>query len=619
MTGSSSEDDESHEETLDDIHQDTLINENESSDASSDESGGGGLLDTMAVEGSESDSDSSSDQGDYDYVSWKYSGDPFPQFSRLPLELRQRIWEIFCPDLNARRRVLDFGISFGTARYRDPSWPADARVWTVHDNIFLDDSTKALRTVLSVHQESRNMALNVFPHSLMMDAGPNGNASIQFNRDLDVISLSGFRELRGTHYFHLPNFSDQVKNLALSGWMSPDEIDGSAVSKLLGMFDKVESVFFGMPSTQINSAKLEWCFSGLINRYEGQLIESDEIGRREVIRNIWCWPDLRDHADYAKYQIPRGFLDDLPDPINTVLAERGARTWPMVTFERAPGMEEFEILSGGGAIPQDDSDESGLDDDDEESGTDLDEYESDGIDDEEVVDTYDSSYEGISLAGDSPNASPFAHAALDDDTAANFSSPEPEPMADTAPVARGRKRRVVSDSDDEDEEDTQPVAKRARTAEVISSDSEGDEPAQPVASQERVTRKARVVISDDEDDDEEEPVKLDKSASKDDSNGSSEVEEDDEESDEESDSQDSSEDEDQPPARMSLAERLRLHREENPVDQNDSDKDDESSRTADSEDEEDQSDGGARGNPFLMNMADESDGEGEGDYYDESE
>ncbi|CAF3623970.1 unnamed protein product [Fusarium graminearum] len=581
--------------------EDNSSNDNDSSDESSDDSDGGGLLDTMAADGSDSESSDDDDDDENEYQSHFRSAsndDYFPQFCRLPIELRHRIWELFCPELCARYRVLDFSISWGTARHPESD---SAFVWTVREGLALEDQTKNLRTVFAVHQESRAFAANAFPNILGIDSGA-GDAIVPFNQKSDVVLVNGLSCPSGRHIFHLPDFASEVKNLALGGPSILDDLGDSIMPALLENFTQLESFYVNVSSTDCQKSSLQWCTSDLVNHYRTETYER-QPGLGEDLQFLWCWPDLERHPDFAKYQINRDTWDNLPYPLGGSLEERGIKAWPMVAFEFERGLRRFELLQTLGPDFGDDSDsDEEEDDDDDENGPDLDQYESDGIDDDEIVERYeDSDDEGISLASGSPAPTRQIHQISDDEDdedgeGANFSEPEPEP--ESAPVQRGRKRRVVSDSDDEEDDDVQPLTKRARV--IVDSDDEDDEP--QVSQPERSQKRPRTVVSDDEDDDDQGGVSRQDS---DNGGDSSSSEEESEESDEE----------DAPPAKLSLAERLRLHREENPVDNEDSD-DDASSRTAD-EDSEDEEDDDEERNPFMMGMADESDGEGED--YDEDD
>ncbi|KAF5599569.1 sarcoplasmic reticulum histidine-rich calcium-binding precursor [Fusarium pseudoanthophilum] len=561
--------------------------ESESSESDDDDSDGGGLLDTMAADGTDEESSDQDDDDIYhrDSLTQDSYLDSFPQFGRLPSELRNTIWELFCPELCARHRVLDFQISYGTALHPDA---ASSFVWTVRDGIALGDQTKNLRAVFAVHKESRALATNAFPDSLSIDAG-SGDATVRFNRNSDVVLMNGLSCPPGRMVFHLPGFASEVKNFALGGPNILDDLSGPDVPGLLRQFTQLECFYVSVSSTECQKSTLGWCTSDLINRYQTQTYEK-QPGLGEDLQFLWCWPDLQRHPDFARFQIDRDTWDNLPDPLGSELEQRGLKAWPMVAFEYERGLRRFELLQTlGPDLGDDTSDEDDDDDDDGNNGPDFDEYESDGIDDDEIVETYDpSDEEGISLASGSPPPAPqeISDDEDDDGAGANFSSPEPEEEA--APVQRGRKRRVVSDSDDEDEEDVEPTAKRARTRVVEPDDDEDDEPDAP---QEQTRQRSRAIMSDDEDEDEDE------------GGVSKELHESDSE-----EASDNSEDEDAPPKKLSLAERLRLHRQENPVD----DDSDASSRTADEESEEEER------NPFTMGMADESDGEGE-DGYDEDD
>ncbi|OBS25993.1 hypothetical protein FPOA_06523 [Fusarium poae] len=593
-----SQSDQSENERPDDRSQseDDSNDDNESSDESSDDSDGGGLLDTMAADGS--DTESSDDEDEYQSHFKSDSTDHyFPQFCRLPIELRNRIWELFCPELRARYRVLDFVISWGSSRYTESDRDF---AWTVRDGLALDDQTKNLRAVFAVHQESRAFATNAFPHSLSIEGG-SGDATVRFNQKSDVVLVNSLSHTSGKQFFYLPDFASEVKNLAFGGPAILDNLMNFSMAKLLEEFTQFESFYVSVSSTDCQKSTLQWCTSDLVNHYRTETYEK-QPGLGEDLQFLWCWPDLERHPDFAKYQINRDTWDNLPNPINNILEKRGIKAWPMVAFEYESGLRNFELLQTLGPDLGDDSDSSDEEyDDDDDNGSDLDQYESDGIDDAEIVETYeDSDDDGISLASGSPVPVRQLHQISDDEdeddgVGANFSEPEPEP--ESAPVQRGRKRRVVSDSDDEEEEDVQPTTKRARV--IIESDDEDDEP--QVSQPERSQKRSRALVSDDEDDDEQGGV-----SRQDSDNGDS--------SSSEEESEDSDED-DAPPAKLSLAERLRLHRQENPVDNEDSD--DASSKTADVDSEEDEEDDDEERNPFMMGMADESDGEGED--YDEDD
>ncbi|KAF4457127.1 hypothetical protein F53441_915 [Fusarium austroafricanum] len=581
-------------------HNEEDDSENESADESSDsDDDGGGLLDTMAADSSGEESSDEEEEDEHYDMRDDTSDDYFHKFCQLPPELRHRVWEFFCPELCARYRVLDFQISYGTARHPEAE---SAFVWTVRDGIALGDQTKNLRTVFAVHKDSRALATNAFPHSLSIDAGPEGDATVPFNRNSDVVLMNGLSCPPGRMVFHLPGFASEIKNFALGGPNILDDLSGPDVPSLLSQFTQLEYFYVNVSSTDCQKSSLAWCTSDLINRYQTQTYEH-QPGLGEDLQFLWCWPDLQRHPDFARFQIDRDTWDNLPDPLGSELERRGLKAWPMVAFEYERGLRRHEMLQtlGPDMGDSDSSDEDEEEDDDDgDNGPDLDEYESDGIDDDEIVETYDpSDEEGISLASGSPAPAPRQLSDdedEDDGAGANFSSPEPEP--ESAPAPRGRKRRVVSDSDEEEDEDVEPTAKRARTDRVVESDEEDEDE----DVQDRSRQRSRAIVSDDDDEDENQGGVSRKEEESDSEENQQDSEE---ESEEESD------DEDAPPKKLSLAERLRLGRQENPIDESDNDA---SSRTADEESEDDDDE---ERNPFMMGMADESDGEGEDGYDDD--
>lgn len=656
--GNGSQDESNHSQDENNDNQDeNNDSQDESNDASSESSDEAheqpGFLDVMAAEGSpDEDSDDGTDAGsEPEFGVFHYRPDPeFPQFLGLPFELRRRIWELYCPELRLKPRVLDFTINPGTARHRDPSWPSSKQVWTVTDGLLLADMTSATRTVLSIHSESRAMALAVLTDTLALDAG-SGDALVRFNPEKDLVRVRGLgpRDYRSGDVFHLVDFADRVKNLSLPRLEVFHDAMQEAFFHLLDNFANLETVFldaghFDAPSDDAKWTKhlLKWCTSDLINHHFIETFERS-FGLGENMQYIYCWPDLLNHKDFAKVSIDKLWCEQefMPAAFVDYLTQRSLEYWPVVSFDGRNGSKRYESLFGTGPDfdNYDTSDSENLEAPSEESHTDLDAYESDGIDDAEVLETFDDSDDGNlsdadrRLAGydsgdgdmmeahfSSPEAashsgresSPvidnrgeLSDADVGDAMEARFSSPEAESASDAAPspVNRGRKRRIVSDSDDDDEEEAEePASKRARMAHVVLSDSE-DEPVFTQQTSGSNRSRGRQVLSDSDDEDEEDggvgvtPAVEKKAASSDDEDDS------DSESDSDSGSDDSDEDDEdeKPTQQLSLAERLRLHRETNPV----ADDENESSGTVDvDEDEDDEEDESG----LLLRMAEDESG-----------
>lgn len=584
-----------------DVSRDTEAESAESNSESSESAQR--YLDVVAVETDDNSSEDSSEEESSDEEgSQGATLRQFRPFSRLPPELRNLIWEDFCPDLTAPSRIVDFYVSPGSGRHQLYASEATKKSWTIKPGMFLYQQTLALRTVLSVHKESRANALRVVPDTVAMDAG-HGDALVRFNKDHDVAMVDGIDDSRSSITVHLPDFGDEVKNLALhSRGGDFGNLDRETVSRFLSQFSHLETLLVCTAARSHSMEHLTWSTSRLIHHYTMQNTEL-RPGFGEDITVLYCWPDLINHGDFARFQIPP--LVAVPERIGRRLEEIGARAWPIVCFEFQSGLDRYKALCNGELDSGDDDSLGSLPDDSEDSHTDLDEYESEGIDDEEIVQTYDSSEDEddiddqVPIQTDSPRP---------DYLQAQFSSPEPDsgPEAahgnDGAVMALRRKRRIISDSDGEDEEDLEPVAKRARTTVVISSDSESTPTVSEASPQvHEPRRKARIVLSDSDSDDAKEPEKNSPGSESEDSAAS--------------DDDDDDEPAVKPVQRISLADRLRQHREDNPVESvasseyNSEPGPDYSSIAADIEegdDEEDES--GEEGGAFLR-MAEESNGE----------
>ncbi|EOO00891.1 hypothetical protein UCRPA7_3594 [Phaeoacremonium minimum UCRPA7] len=293
---------------------------------------------------------------------------------------------------------------------------------------------------------------------------------------------------------------------------------------------------------------------------------------------MYCWPNFKDHPDFAVDKIPRSDVLSSAMEVSAEFGEtlsfaeideeanrQGVSIWPMIIFEGDKAMNRFHALAMMDETQEYvDSDEGHTDASDQEPGTDLDEYESDGIDDDDINE-YSSGdddeddlavlpmSDDLSTAGDfSPSgehAIEGADAGLNAYPQAQFSSPEAESdtardidssESDEAPARapKRRKRRAVASSSEDDSGEDVP-RKRARTG----------------------SRRAAIVSDEDDDrnsvDDVANPPRAQKQTS-------------------EEGSDSDSDDEPVPSRPMSLAERLQLNRIQNPV----SGSDDESSSSA---------------------------------------
>lgn len=571
---------------------DHRLRDEENDSAESDD--GDGLLD---VEAAESDGEQDSEAEESEIV-------PFPQFLRLPLELRIRIWEMFCPDLTCNARILEFDVSPCSAAYAHaPGRPKSLRnCLTPKEGITLEGQTLPLRDLLAVHSESRALALKAFPETLSMDVTP--DSIVSFNSDKDVVLIKGHRGPERKYDF--PEFGHKVKQLAVV----MDNFDKSKFPSLLRHFPNLKRVFFLGADSDFKRRDLQWTGSEYLHSY--QLTSHEDLsGFRQNVDEMFFWPNVDERPDWSKIEVPRLHLKFVQEEVIQAVEERGLEHYLMVSFDAwniVPRYKEPKQAPGNWQSAFSDLDPL-TSESDSESGSasepPSDHYESDGIDDNEIVEEDESSEDELVPNAISPG-SLNGYGARDDNlgTAAPFSSIEPESADedgdnkdDGGLPSRGRKRRVISDSEDEEDGPAAPPAKRSRTARVaLDSDDEEEGP----SHQARGTRGAPAVISDSETDGGGDGAKTTGRAVAEDSSEEGESEE------------------DAPPARMTLAERLQQFRDENPVPES-GDEGSSSHKSYDSDgnslmpnsddgeedDDEDSEDG------LVDEMADDSNGEGE--------
>ncbi|KAK1469751.1 hypothetical protein CMEL01_01518 [Colletotrichum melonis] len=501
---------------------------------------GQGFLDVEASEEGNSDSDDSSESDSEDAsILGEYRRKAprvfFPEFRRLPIELRHRIWQYFCPDLDPSPRVFSFQVL------------PNPRQDTIWESTTLENQIAAVDAMLRVHHESRDIALKAFPDTLAIREG---RRIVRFNKERDVIHLNGVKRV-WDHNLKVLGFSENIMNMAMDG----SNLDANELRLLLA-FPNLKNLFdFQWHNDRRIPHRLRWCASDLIHNYEiQQLRRNVDIG--EDLHFVYCWPDLtqpqnREFAlkkNLSKDEIWIDLFTELFDMVEegslhlkSGEAERleGVSYWPMQCFgwDAADRFDAFRAKHGvaDGDKPaadgsEDDKEEESGDDSEEDSddSSDQNEYESEGIDDGSIheesvdededdllIDTQQASddEEGGGGVSDYGGFSPLA----DEDSmlfdgngprnpTAHWSSPEPESGEDNQPHG-GRRRRQIASSDEDEESGEEEEAEdsgrsTSRRGPVVISDDEdeGDEeqPSQPTS------RRGRVVLSDDDDDDEEE-------------------------------------------------------------------------------------------------------------------
>ncbi|KAL2877629.1 hypothetical protein SGCOL_007159 [Colletotrichum sp. CLE4] len=500
---------------------------------------GQGFLDVEASEEGNSDSDDSSesDSEDASILGEFRRKSPrvfFPEFRRLPIELRHRIWQYFCPDLGPSPRVFSFQVL------------PNPRQDTIWESTPLENQIAAVDAMLRVHHESRDIALKAFPDTLAIREG---RRSIRFNKERDVVHLNGIKRV-WDHNLKVPGFSEKIVNLAMDG----ANLDANELRLLLA-FPNLKNLFdFQWHNDRRIPHRLRWCASDLVHNYELQQLRKDvDVG--EDLHFVYCWPDLtqppqREFALKRKLSKDEIWIDlftelfDMVEEGSLYLkpdeAERLEEVsyWPMQCFgwDAADRFDAFRAKHGAVKAEnpaadgsEDDKGDESEDDSEENSddSSDQNEYESDGIDDGSIheesvdededdllIDTQQAS-DDEEGGGDVSDYGGFSPLADEDSTlfdgngpinpAAHWSSPEPGSGEDEQP-RRGRRRRQVASSDEDEESAEEEEAEDSRRSTnrrgpMVISDDENEEdeeqPSQPSS------RRGRVVLLDDEDDDEE--------------------------------------------------------------------------------------------------------------------
>ncbi|KAH6689788.1 hypothetical protein F5X68DRAFT_260386 [Plectosphaerella plurivora] len=670
--------------------------DSDNDDSSQDGANAGGAL--LDIEAADSDLEGEDSEESFDEDAYALDGRgyhprdrrDFPQFMKLPIELRLRVWELFCPDLNNARRVFEIRLQHSAAI-----------TWFPTHTGTLQTMTESSRAVLAVHQESRKLALTWFPDTLPI-CDPAGE--VRFNRERDIVQITGgYHEpeqaMRVDEEPFQAEFCAKIINIAIRANHRhfpayPDEdFDPDTDYKKCGLdllllqrFSNLQNVFCVVENLSIPENGNAWL--GTDHCHWSRVCDvEDDI--------YFCWhdPDTPCSREGACAPLRQGGLcellkstdddsfdsdesDDEDDPAILLPSSRPIYKWPMIRVDvpraktpppgSSPGRSglNLQALFKDSEYPDDWSDESSNN-----------EYESDGIDDlpiddpqTEDEDAVGSGIEDDTLAmellsgnnrhdddesgeddsdSDVVETGPFGlpHAAprngfsppeesSDSDDSASKSpskrkharrvvlddSDEEEgggSVANSAGAAgtRGvKRRRIISDDDDdEDDDDSGRPQKRHHRASSSSSDSSlpDSESAVSVSSASVIFDSARpsvnlarktgrpTVISSDSDG---------KAAVRSRPKVRAGVIEDDD-SDEEDDEEES--DDDAPPKTLSLAERLKLHRQANPVSsasEDDSDDEDSGLRYGEGESESEEE------NSMLDHMAEDgSDGDEDDD------
>lgn len=484
-----SDHDESHEADRDDAYNSSHLLDLEAADSGDEVS---------SADGNSSDGDGSFLRPESRELHF------FPQFKRLPIEIRQRIWEFFCPDLTDKSRVFWLRCM--------PKGSSKAKLTAqICEGPVIEQQTRPARTMLAVHSESRRLALRVFPDFLSIRGG-----IVRFNAARDVVYLDSIdATLREAQVMpELPHFTEHIRHLAVDHFdLSTSFAQESEASPLFAAFKNLKTLYYLRDSADHKPEHLDWCTSNLVRRYQVVTFE-EQPGLGEDSQYLFCWPDVEKHRAFAENCIPVDLLTrPLPTPSKGILPD-GVEAWPMVLFLKFDTEADwFERHLGWDSGEDAHADWRSEEEEDEDNDDEPDEYESEGIDDSEISE--DDSDRDSDLAVLDGDESLTIHLAGDDNQGQpQFSSPDQSSSTAHEPVGSGsdqlvpsrsrlkRSRRMIMKSDSEHDSEGSPPQKRTRIgsrqnriefSEDEDRDGDGDEEKPRI----RAVRRVRAVLSED--------------------------------------------------------------------------------------------------------------------------
>lgn len=200
----------------------------------------------------------------------------FPQFMRLPVELRFRIWDAISPNLKHGGRVLNVFV--------DLIEPDDASEPYPWPGELLDFQTESARMMLSTHHESREHALKMYPHSFPII---DGEYCVRFHRDRDIISLrvnSTTPDYTPAKAPYARAFCKEIVNLAVQPYMVGDGPEHDEPDHL--GFDLF--LISGFPNLK-NVFTYDYSRSTEPARIKEKWIETDHTNWFKNFGIIYCW------------------------------------------------------------------------------------------------------------------------------------------------------------------------------------------------------------------------------------------------------------------------------------------------------------------------------------------
>lgn len=252
----------------------------------------------------------------------------FPQFERLPIELRLYFWELFCLEYTSSTLTLEFIVYPLLENAQDLE---NVQYYTVYNTEHLRYSTRAIRTALAVCHECRYIVTRTLTDTLTFRTSRNHSMEglVRFRRDRDIVFLRDFTTPRDTHVlYHLPNFAECVEKVAIK--RRSISRTGGRLLDFLTNLSTLSNVFIRCTaaSSRFDTESLKWFTSTSCHQ------KRNPLGREET---IYCWPKQDKESE----------IPDIPTEyrlFSITISLYGWKMCPMVTFKGRHGIENYDRL-----------------------------------------------------------------------------------------------------------------------------------------------------------------------------------------------------------------------------------------------------------------------------------
>ncbi|KAL6852353.1 hypothetical protein ACO1O0_006896 [Amphichorda felina] len=273
----------------------------------------------------------------------------FPQFNRLPPELRCRIWEMYCPELVMRSRLLDFEIGGKPPSRPTLHPPVDPSDYVVYQGPSLKASTRRIRKVLAVHRESHALVTGVLPDTLAFrwassqpTLGPRratalgtgvtlGTGVVRFHKEHDIVLFAGLpfwseRWENQSTQMSLEGFADKIQNVAFFARRRLGFEETQDCRMTLDNLPHLKNVFYCNSCDTHTIDDMRWLAQpSCLERTVWRVDEYMGIFTPE----LYCWPDP---AKSSEWRVPRR-VARVVQLLAPHAAEAGWKLLPMLYFE----------------------------------------------------------------------------------------------------------------------------------------------------------------------------------------------------------------------------------------------------------------------------------------------